>query len=74
MMIDPSDYARKFDFRAFGDQFFVRANDSLEVKNQIQNEKYITDIQRLKKYYDEFSSKISAKGKEEVIANFKNKR
>jgi len=74
MMIDPTDYARKFDFRAFGDQFFVRANDSLEVNSQIQNEKYIADIQRLKKYYKEFSSEISGVGKEEVISNFKNKR
>jgi len=44
IMIDPSDYQRKFDFRSFGDQFFIRKSDSLEIKNQFSNDAYKTEI------------------------------
>ena len=36
IMLDPTDAQRKFDFRSFGDQFFIRKSDSLEINNQIK--------------------------------------
>jgi arylsulfatase A-like enzyme len=67
MMIDPTDAMRKFDFRSFGDQFFVRKSDSMEVQNQIKNEVYQAEIEKLRAYYQDFSAKISDVGKQEVI-------
>jgi hypothetical protein len=67
MMIDPTDAMRKFDFRSFGDQFFVRKTDSMEVQNQIKNEVYQAEIEKLRAYYQDFSAKISDVGKQEVI-------
>ncbi|OFX58413.1 MAG: hypothetical protein A2066_21260 [Bacteroidetes bacterium GWB2_41_8] len=67
MMIDPTDYARKFDYRSFGDQFFVRKSDSLEIKNQINNDLYKSEIETLKGFYQDFTSKIPDIGKQEVI-------
>lgn len=67
IMLDPSDYARKFDYRSFGDQFFVRKSDSLEIKNQITNDVYKSEIEKLRNYYQNFTSKIPDIGKQEVI-------
>lgn len=74
MMIDPTDAMRKFDFRSFGDQFFVRKTDSMEVKNQIKNEDYRAEIEKLRAYYQDFSAKIPDVGKQEVINKTKNKK
>jgi len=68
IMLDPTDYARKFDFRAFGDQFFVRESDSLEIVNQIKNATYKNEIDKLRTYYQDFTSKIPDIGKQEVIS------
>ena len=68
MMIDPTDYARKFDFRSFGDQFFIRKSDSLEVANQIKNDAYKSEIEKLRGFYQDFKSKIPDIGKQEVIS------
>lgn len=67
MMIDPADYQRKFDFRSFGDQFFVRKSDSLEIKNQINNTAYKAEIDKIRGYYQDFCAKIPDVGKQEVI-------
>ena len=70
MMLNPTDYAQKFDYRLFGDQFFIRESDSLEIKNQIQNDVYQTEIEKLRNYYQDFTSQIPDIGKQEVIRNF----
>lgn len=67
MMLDPTDYARKFDYRSFGDQFFIRKSDSLEIKNQIKNDIYKSEIEKLRGYYQNFTSQIPDIGKQEVI-------
>jgi len=67
IMLDPTDYARKFDFRSFGDQFFVRETDSLESVNQIKNDTYKNEIAKLRAYYQDFTSKIPDIGKQEVV-------
>jgi len=69
IMLDPSDFQRKFDFRSFGDQFFLRKSDSLEIKNQIQNHDYRKEIEKHRGYYQDFTSKIPDIGKQEVIHN-----
>jgi hypothetical protein len=67
IMLDPSDYQRKFDFRSFGDQFFVRKSDSLEIVNQIKNDVFKNEIGKLRIYYKNFASQIPDIGKQEVI-------
>lgn len=71
MMIDPTDYARKFDYRSFGDQFFIRKSDSLEINNQINNDSYKSEIEKLRNYYHDFTSKIPDIGKREIILKTK---
>ncbi len=67
MMIDPTEYAKKFDFRSFGDQFFIRKSDTLEIKNEIKDLAYKTEIEKLRTYYQDFTSKTPDIGKQEVI-------
>ncbi len=67
IMLDPTDYQRKFDYRSFGDQFFIRKSDSLEIKNQIKDEQYKSEIEKLRGFYQDFTSKIPDIGKQEVI-------
>ncbi|MBV5313712.1 MAG: sulfatase-like hydrolase/transferase [Prolixibacteraceae bacterium] len=67
IMLDPTDYARKFDYRSFGDQFFIRKSDSLEIKNQINNDGYKAEIEKLRRYYQNFTSQMPDIGKQEVI-------
>ena len=67
IMLDPSDANRKFDFRSFGNQFFVRKSDSLEIINQINNKNYIAEINLLQSYYNDFKQKIPDTGKQEVV-------
>lgn len=67
MMIDPTLYAKKFDFRSFGDQFFIRKSDSLEIKNEIKDIAYQSEIEKLRVYYQDFTSKIPDIGKQEVL-------
>ena len=73
IMIDPTDYQRKFDFRSFGDQFFIRKSDSLEIKNQISNDAYKTEIEKLGVFYRDFTSKILNIGKQEVVSKSEKK-
>ncbi len=74
IMIDPTDFQRKFDYRTFGDQFFVRKSDALEINNQIKNTAYKTEIEKLRTYFQDFTSKVPDIGKQEVIQNAKNKK
>ncbi|MCL4482160.1 MAG: sulfatase-like hydrolase/transferase [Bacteroidetes bacterium] len=73
IMLDPTNYKRKFDFRAFGDQFFVRKPDSMETNNQIKNVLYKGEIEKLRGFYAKFTSKIPDIGKQEVVKDFMKK-
>ncbi|MFY0626816.1 MAG: sulfatase-like hydrolase/transferase [Reichenbachiella sp.] len=73
MMLDPSDYKRKFDFRSFGDMFYDRSNDPLELNNGIEEKNYEDQIKKLRKYYNQFEATYSDLGKQEVINAHKNK-
>jgi arylsulfatase A-like enzyme len=67
IMLDPTDFQRKFDYRDFGDQFFVRKSDVLEIKNEIKNSSYTVEIEKLRKNYLEFCNNTPDIGKQEVI-------
>jgi arylsulfatase A-like enzyme len=67
IMLDPTNYQRKADFREFGDQFFVRESDPQEISNQIKNENYKGEIEKLRGFYSEFTSRIPDTGKQEVV-------
>ncbi len=71
VMLDPTDTYRKFDFRSFGNQFFIKQSDSLEINNQINSKKYLNEINKLQSYYQDFSNKIPDIGKQEIIRNAK---
>ncbi len=71
IMLDPTDKMKKFDYRSFGDQFFVRNSDSLEINNQIGNEMYKSVIEKLRGSYSEFTIKVPDIGKQEVIESTK---
>ena len=66
IMIDPTVLHKNWDFRDFGDMFFDRKNDSLEVDNRIKDARYQKDITKLRGYYMEFVKNIPATGKEEM--------
>ncbi len=74
IMLDPTEPMKKFDFREFGDQFYVRKSDSLEISNQIKNGQYKGIIEKLRADYSEFTSKVPDTGKQEVIRNAKNRK
>jgi arylsulfatase A-like enzyme len=67
MMLDPTVVRKRFDYREFGDMFFDRASDSLEVNNGINEEKYQQSIQKLTNYFEEFKQNIPATGKDEMV-------
>lgn len=69
IMLDPTIYAKKFDYRSFGDQLFIRKSDPLEIKNQVGNHQYKAKLENLKAYYENFTSSIPDIGKQEVVNN-----
>ncbi len=69
IMLDPTDYQREFDFRSFGDQFFIRQSDPLEMDNQIDNDAYEAEISKHNAYYQDFIARIPDIGKQELVGN-----
>jgi arylsulfatase A-like enzyme len=67
IMLDPTNLHTNWDYRSFGDMFFVRKEDPLEIENKINENKYRKEIQTLRKYYDEFVQRIPSTGKDEVV-------
>lgn len=65
--LDPTDYMKRWDFRSFGDMLFDRRQDPDEIHNCIGDPKYAVVEKQLRAYYDEFTSKVSAAGKNEVV-------
>ena len=73
IMLDPTEYKSRFDYRAFGDMFYIRQKDPLEVKNGINDEGNIKEINLLRSYYKEFEQQYSDLGKRQVVEAFENK-
>ena len=65
--LDPTDYARQWDFRAFGDMFFDRKEDPDEIHNLAGTPKYAEVEKQLREYYNDFTAKVSATGKNEIV-------
>lgn len=74
IMLDPSGFRPQFDYREFGDMFFDREEDSLEINNSINDPGYADDIEKLRSFYDEFQSKFPDTGKQQVIEAFQQKK
>ncbi len=67
IMLDPTAIHKNWDYRNFGDMFFVREKDPLEIENKINENQYRKEIKTLRKYYDEFVQGIPSTGKDEVV-------
>lgn len=67
IMLDPTVVHEDLDYRDFGDMFFDMKKDPLEINNRIDNPGYKEDIQRLRKYYNEFINNTPSAGKNEMI-------
>ncbi len=68
IMLDPTSARKNMDYRDFGDMFFDRTTDPLEVDNRIDNPEYQEQIARLRGYFDEYVESTPATGKNETIA------
>lgn len=67
IMIDPTIVHKNRDYRDFGDMFFDRKSDPLEIHNEINNKDYKNIIKTLRGYYEAFKAKIPDTGKQERI-------
>jgi arylsulfatase A-like enzyme len=69
IMLDPTDVHPNWDYREFGDMFFDRGKDPLEITNRIGDIEYRDEINSLKGYYEEYTASTPATGKEELVQN-----
>ncbi len=69
MMLDPTAVHPDWDYRGFGDMFFDRVQDPMEINNGINNPDYQKQIAMLRQYFDEYVENTSAVGKDEMIEN-----
>ncbi len=69
IMLDPTSAHKDLDYRDFGDMFFNMRSDPMEIKNEINNPDYQTQIDLLRHYYDEYVQNTPATGKDEMIQN-----
>lgn len=67
--LDPTEYAKGRDFRSFGDMLFDRKEDPDEIHNLIGNPQYAEVEKQLREYFNDFTSKVPATGKEELSNN-----
>jgi arylsulfatase A-like enzyme len=67
IMLDPTRVHPEQDYRSFGDMFFDREKDPLEIRNGIHDENYRDIIATLRGYYREFEQEVPATGKNELI-------
>ena len=74
IMLDPTAVHRDWDYREFGDMFFDRATDPIEIQNGISDTKYQPVIQTLRSYYEAFKQDIPATGKLERVRQASKRR
>jgi arylsulfatase A-like enzyme len=67
MMLDPTAVHRNWDYHEFGDMFFDRTRDPLEIQNGISEARYKPMIQTLRSHYEAFKQQIPDTGKRERI-------
>jgi arylsulfatase A-like enzyme len=67
IMLDPTAVHKHWDYRNFGDMFFSRDTDPLEINNGINETEYLPTIQEMRAYYEAFKQDVPATGKAERI-------
>jgi arylsulfatase len=67
IMLDPTSLHKNWDFREFGDMYFDRQTDPLEIKNKIKDGNYQKEINKLRGYYEDFVLRIPSTGKDEMV-------
>jgi hypothetical protein len=67
IMLDPTLVHRDWDYREFGDMFFDRRIDRLEITNCIGDNSYRVEINTLRGYYEDYITNTPATGKEEMV-------
>ncbi len=67
IMLDPTPAYENLDYRDFGDMFFDRTSDPLEMDNRINDDSYSVEIEKLRAYYDEYVRLTPSTGKDEMI-------
>jgi arylsulfatase A-like enzyme len=67
IMLGPNPINPKADYRKFGDMYFDRNSDPLEIHNGIENNKYKNSIKQLRNYYSKFEKTVPDIGKQELI-------
>jgi len=75
--IDPgpiAKYKSRDNRERFGDQLFDREKDPLELKNLIDNPEYTKVQKQLREYFNDFTSKVPATGKNEFIKRTQGKK
>jgi len=72
--LDPTAYAAGRDFRSFGDMLFDRKNDPDEINNVFDSPEYTKIQKQLGEYFDDFTSKVAATGKNEIIKRTQTKK
>lgn len=72
IMLDPTEARPDLDYRAFGDMFFDRQKDPLEVNNGIDAAEYQEQVARLKGYFEEYMRQTPDQGKQEMVQSLLN--
>ncbi len=72
--LDPTAYAKTRDYRSFGDMFFDRRKDPDEINNLIDDPKYAEVQKQLRENFDDFTSRVPATGKMELVKKAKRKK
>ena len=65
-IMKPNPVNPKRDYREFGDMFFDRINDPLELNNGINDEKNQQKIAKLRAFYADFKTQVSGIGMQEI--------
>jgi hypothetical protein len=66
MMVDPTSVHPNWDYREFGDMFFVSDEDPLEIENLIDDPQYADQIKLLKEQFEKYKKNTSDVGREEL--------
>ena len=65
-IMNPNPVNPKRDYRAFGDMFFDRINDPLELNNGINDVKNQEKVAQLRTFYADFKTQVSGIGMQEI--------
>ena len=67
IMLGPNPINPKADYRKFGDMYFDRNSDPLEIHNGIEDVKHKNSIKQLRNFYSKFEKAVPDTEKQELI-------